>query len=167
VIRAVEPDDAAAVADLIDRGFETYRSFAPADWDPPPAHVAVFRHRMTRPGNWGLVAEDDGRVTGHIAFEPSGLVGLAHLWNLFVAESHWGSGLAATLHDRAIAAATEAGYSEMRLYVPELHGRARRFYEREGWRFERGGVTELQIGLDLVELRRDLSGAARAASSGS
>jgi RimJ/RimL family protein N-acetyltransferase len=158
VIRRVEPDDAAAVANLVEQGFETYRSFAPPDWRPPPQRVAGYRERVARPGNWGLVAEEHGRVVGHVAFEPSGFAGLAHLWNLFVAESHWGSGLATELHDRAIAAATEPGYEEMRLYVPGLHARARRFYEREGWRFERDGVTEIQIGLDLVELRRDLAG---------
>ena len=158
MIRPVGPDDAAAVASLVERGFETYGSFAPADWDPLPQHVAGYRERMARPGNWGLVAEEHGRVVGHVAFEPSGFAGLAHLWNLFVAESHWGGGLATELHGRALAAATDSGYGEMRLYVPELHARARRFYEREGWRLERDGVTEIQIGLDLVELRRDLHG---------
>lgn len=157
MIRAVEPGDAAAVAQLVQAGFETYRSFAPAHWDPPPQQVSGYRERIAREGSWGLLAEERGRLAGHVAFEPSGFPGLAHLWNLFVAEPHWGSGLAATLHGRAVAAAAGLGYGEMRLYVPELQARARRFYEREGWCHERGGVTEVQIGLDLVELRRELA----------
>ena len=156
MIRPVEPDDAAAVAALVGAGFETYRTFAPDGWEPPPQRAAAYRQRIEAEGNWGLVAHERGELVGHIAFDPAPIPGLAHLWNLYVAEAHWGSGLGTTLHRRAVAAAAEQGYDGMRLYVPAGQARARRFYEREGWRFERDAVTELDIGLDLIELRRRL-----------
>ena len=33
----------------------------------------------------------------------------------------------------AVRAARERGYAALRLFTPAGHGRARRFYEREGW----------------------------------
>ena len=137
MIRAARADDADAVAALVEQGFATWRSFAPAGWEPPQQQVPGYRERITRAGNWGLVAEESGAVVGHVAFERSEIPGLA-----------------AELHARAVAEAERQGYREMRLYVPALHARAHRFYEREGWRYASAAVEAPEIGVDLVELRR-------------
>jgi GNAT superfamily N-acetyltransferase len=50
------------------------------------------------------------------------------LCQLFVRPEAWGTGVAAELHDRAI----ELGARQ--LWVMEQNARARRFYERRGWR---------------------------------
>ena len=50
------------------------------------------------------------------------------LHQLFVRPAVWGTGVAAELHDRAIA------LGGRRLWVMEKNARARRFYEQRGWR---------------------------------
>src|SRR3712207_9125840 len=48
-------------------------------------------------------------------------------------QSAWGTGLAAALLAEAVSEAAARGFVAMRLFTPVAHGRARRFYEREGW----------------------------------
>jgi hypothetical protein len=45
----------------------------------------------------------------------------------------------------------------MRLYTPADQARARRFYEREGWRIA-ATVDDNEIGFRVVEYRLDLHG---------
>lgn len=73
-----------------------------------------------------LLAERDGRPVGIAAFEACWLHGL------YVAPEEWGSGVAAELHDAALAALHDC--PEVRLWTLEANHRARRFYERRGWR---------------------------------
>jgi putative acetyltransferase len=72
-----------------------------------------------------LVADDGGRAVGVAAVRPGWLDGL------YVLPSHWGTGVAGALHDRALAA---HGAGTCSLWVLEDNTRARRFYERRGWR---------------------------------
>ena len=53
---------------------------------------------------------------------------------IYVRPSSWGGGLAARLHDAAVAELRARGVSRARLWVLEENPRARRFYERLGWR---------------------------------
>ncbi|MBA2255174.1 MAG: GNAT family N-acetyltransferase [Chloroflexi bacterium] len=68
--------------------------------------------------------------------EPVGLVGIAPPWleGLYVDPEAWGSGAAGALHDHAVEALRAAGITMARLWVLEHNQRARRFYERRGWR---------------------------------
>lgn len=111
---------------------------------------------------WGVVAEDDGVIVGLGAFEPAReevregalMPGLAHVWAIFVRETHWGVGIATALLATVTAEIARQGYAEARLYTPALQARARRFYAREGWR-ELGEPFAVEaLGLDMVELRR-------------
>lgn len=65
--------------------------------------------------------------SGFAAVDPPWLNGL------YVLPEKWGSGVAAELHDRALAALRGAGVETARLWVLEHNVRARRFYERRGW----------------------------------
>jgi GNAT superfamily N-acetyltransferase len=84
----------------------------------------------------------EGNVSlGVVSFEPSRIRGepvahdrLAYLRLLAVDPSRWGSGLAAELMVWAIEAMRDAGYASAYLWCGEANARARRFYEREGWR---------------------------------
>jgi RimJ/RimL family protein N-acetyltransferase len=73
-----------------------------------------------------LVAERDGRVVG--------VAGVADCWlhGFYVLPEHWGTGVADELHDAALAEQPDC--AELRLWVLEENHRARRFYERHGWR---------------------------------
>lgn len=70
-----------------------------------------------------ILLDEDG--LGFAAVSPGWLNGL------YVRPEAWGTGVAARLHDRALAA---LGPGIARLWVLEENQRARRFYERRGWR---------------------------------
>jgi hypothetical protein len=53
-------------------------------------------------------------------------------------------------------AARERGFARMRLFTPEGQARARRFYEREGWRVAGAAFVPPALGLALVEYRLEL-----------
>jgi GNAT superfamily N-acetyltransferase len=157
-VRPVGPDDLRLLATNLVAGIETYRSFAPPGWQPPTVEheMMLMAPRLER-GAWGRAAFDGGDVAGHVLFVPAaGLPGVAHLGGLFVAPSWWGSGLAARLLADAVAEMRAQGFAQGRLFTPELQARARRFYEREGWRVQPGRLPEPGLGLDLVEYRRRL-----------
>jgi GNAT superfamily N-acetyltransferase len=72
---------------------------------------------------------------------------------LFVRPSHWGTPVARDLHAAMVEAAAGRGFTGLRLFTPAGQRRARRFYEREGWR----AVREFHaphLELDVVEYRR-------------
>ena len=56
------------------------------------------------------------------------------LQGLYVVPERWGTGLADELHDRALDEVRALGSDSCRLWVLEDNIRARRFYERRGWR---------------------------------
>jgi GNAT superfamily N-acetyltransferase len=119
--------------------------------------------RLGRPDVWCEVAEADGELVGQVAFMPATLAyspsdepGLAHVWMLFVRQSHWGTGLASELHGDAVREAAACGFSTLRLFAAAGQTRARRFYEREGWTAAREPVDDNDFGLPLVEYRRRL-----------
>jgi GNAT superfamily N-acetyltransferase len=56
------------------------------------------------------------------------------LWVLYVAPSHWGRGYGYALLRDAEAVLAAAGRRDLALWVLEGNDRARRFYERAGWR---------------------------------
>ena len=157
-VRRAALDDAPVLAETVARGFTGYRSWAPRGWDPPPPqlHLIGIRERLVRDDAWCLLAEEDDAPAGHVALLSAGEPGLGHLWMLFIREPWWGTGLAGDLLRRATAEAAARGYATFRLLTPAGQGRARRFYEREGWRQHAPAVFEPALGLDLVEYRRPL-----------
>jgi GNAT superfamily N-acetyltransferase len=165
-LRRITPEDAEAAHQVTMAGFRTYHAFAPPGWEPPADMGAEgSTKRLARDGAFGVVAIDDDEVVGFAAYEParqkahegfSGplIPGLAHVWAVFVAESHWGQGVAT----RLLAAVTHhiqaADFGEARLYVAAGQTRARAFYAREGWREATAPFLVEELGLDLIEMRR-------------
>jgi GNAT superfamily N-acetyltransferase len=165
-LRPAVPADADAIAALTVEGFESYRSFAPPGWQPPPptSEAARVRELLRQEGSWWVVADRGGAFGGHASFIPAARSvhpvddpAVAHVRALFVTQALWGSGLAGELHAAAVAAARERGYAAMRLFTPAEQARARRFYEREGWRLARPPQFEAALGLELVEYRLTLA----------
>jgi GNAT superfamily N-acetyltransferase len=171
-IRKAEPSDGPAVISLLKAGFDSYRDFAPAGWEPPDPGLEeelVSERFLGDERVWFVVAEDEHGHAGQCGFMPAHSrrnmkgdpqPGAAHFWQLFVRRDLWGSGLAGELHDRAVAALCDRGYTRARLLTPAGQARARAFYERRGWYeapFSVEDGPDLN-GLPLVEYRLDLAG---------
>ena len=75
------------------------------------------------------------------------------LWMINLLRQSWGSGVGAAL----LAAATEelrgSGYRQAVLWVLVGNGRARRFYEREGWEPDGARKGDSVRGFDVEEMR--------------
>src|SRR5262249_1736967 len=59
-------------------------------------------------------------------------------WALYIAPSHWGRGYGSALLRNAEEALAAGGRRDLALWVLEGNDRARRFYERAGWRTDDG-----------------------------
>lgn len=155
-VRPATLADAPQLAATVQEGFESYREWAPAGWDPPaaPLQLSGIRDRLPEDGCVCLLAEAGGRHAGHVAYIPAREeAGVAHIWMLFVRRAWWGTGLASDLLARAVAEATDEGYAGMRLHTPAEHARARAFYEREGWSAPDPPFYEPMLGLALITYR--------------
>jgi GNAT superfamily N-acetyltransferase len=169
----------ASVADLdavlahVQAGFDSYTAFAPGGWQPR----SVEQDRewtaglLSDDGTWALIATVERRPVGHVSFFPARerepddrrhwterppIPALAHFWQLFVLPEWWGRGVAPLLHDAAAEEMRARGFEQARLYTPSGHARARRFYERRGWRATGEGWNEA-LALVLTEYRLALS----------
>lgn len=97
----------------------------PPDLYPFPDEAV--RERWRTAGGRIVLAHRDGRPVGLAAVEGCWLNGL------YVVPSEWGTGVARELHDVAVQEIA-ARHDEAKLWVLEENPRARRFYERLGWR---------------------------------
>jgi GNAT superfamily N-acetyltransferase len=164
VTRLATPSDAGAVAATISEGLESYRAWAPASWTPPvvgESDPERFALALARPDVWFLLAQSDGAVIGHVALarstreDPGPLPpGEVFLGQLFVRLAWHGHGVATALMRAAVTEADKRGFSSMRLWTPEGAGRARRFYEREGWAVTGRVNRRSEFGLATVEYGR-------------
>lgn len=96
----------------------------PPDEYPYP-DAAVRERWLVFPGRV-LLAEQAGEAVGVAAIDACWLHGF------YVVPEAWGTGVAQTLHDAALAAMPDC--AEIKLWVLEENRRARRFYEKNGWR---------------------------------
>jgi GNAT superfamily N-acetyltransferase len=165
VFRRATADDAGRLAAVLVEGFETYRAFAPEDFEVPEAAAVAddLATRLEAPTVWCLLAEQDSTLAGYVSLLPAADARravndprLAHFWMLFVRAPWWGTGLASRLHGAACDAATARGYTAMRLFTPAEQARARRFYEREGWTLANGPYPDEDLHIAIVEYRRAL-----------
>jgi GNAT superfamily N-acetyltransferase len=165
--RPATPRDAHVIAEVVAGGFATYVAFAPPGWRPRAAiqEEPEVYGRLSRGDVHGRLAlSDAGFAAGFTAWMPAlsraeerePLPGRAHLWSLFVARDWWGTGLAADLLDWSVTGMRDSGYATAQLWTPRAHGRARAFYEREGWSASERSEWSPQLKLDLVLYERDL-----------
>jgi GNAT superfamily N-acetyltransferase len=142
--RPARAADGSAIGELMRACDETYVSFTPAGWSPPPV-VPDWHVRMEDAGRWSRVAVDAaGAVVGFVSFRqarsldppggPAGepVPGVAHVGALFVHPSRWREGIASALLARAEAAMLEGGYGRAQLWTPR-GAPAERFYRARGW----------------------------------
>jgi GNAT superfamily N-acetyltransferase len=131
IFRDAGPADAEAA-------FEVQRSaslaalghvFPPQLYPYPDAEVrGRWRELLAESDAHVVLAEQAGAALGVAAIVPCWLHGF------YVVPGEWGTGLAPRLHDAAVEHLRSRGCDEARLWVLEANARARRFYERHGWR---------------------------------
>ena len=99
-----------------------------------------------------VFTDDGGRVTGFAATRSDELL------HFGTAPATWGSGLASSLHEAVLATFAGAGAGPLiRLRVFEANARARRFYEKHGWRATgRRNRSSFPPHPELVEYHRQL-----------
>lgn len=88
-----------------------------------------------------FVAERDGSVLGFAAYGPHREPDLGdeagELYAIYVAPEAWGTGAGHALMDAVVAGLRREGRATGVLRVLAANDRARAFYEREGWSFDR------------------------------
>jgi ribosomal protein S18 acetylase RimI-like enzyme len=162
LIRRAQPADAAAIADIHVR-----------TWQAAYEHVFGAERLATldtarREQRWrrsleagdqvGFVAERDGIVVGWATVGPSHEQGeLGEVHGIYVAPEAWGTGAGPALIRTAVGELRAHGYGHAVLWVLADNPRARRFYEREGWRIDGARRTGEHLGIRTEEVRYRIS----------
>jgi len=131
--RANDADEIAALWALANRARGAYFS---------ETSVGVVRERIGAAAAIGKIAEEEARVVGVAILSPARenggrgepIPGLAHLNTVSVNPERWGMGIGRALVALIVEHARQVGYDELQLYVDENNERARRLYERDGWK---------------------------------
>ena len=130
-IRAGRPDEAPLLADVQERAsLAALGHIFPPELYPYPREAVRTRwiEAVADPARRTLIAVSVEEPVGAVC------VGAEWLEGLYVVPERWGSGLAGELHDRALELVQQLGSTKCHLWVLEENARARRFYERRGWR---------------------------------
>lgn len=82
----------------------------------------------------------------------------AELYGIYVLPSRWSTGAGRALMDGVLSLTERAGYTDISLWVLEVNIRARRFYEKAGFRLTgESGVLRGLPGVTQVRYRRAIS----------
>jgi len=145
-VRRATAEDAGEMARVHTASAEAaYAGIAPADPNGVERRTTMWRTLAADAAAPSFVAVVDGRIVGVLNVGPArdgssdGEVRI-----LYVEPGRWGSGAGRRLMERAHEALA-VDHDEAVLTVLADNPRARRFYERNGWRFERA-VVELHFG---------------------
>ena len=131
MIREARLDEAEALAEIQrDASVAAFAHIFPPDRYPYPIDEVQARwaEAVEDPELTVLVAELDGAAAGVAGCRAEWLDGL------YVRHEHWGIGLGRKLHDEVLDRLRAGGSTRCHLWVLEHNDRARRFYERLGWR---------------------------------
>ncbi|MFF4501149.1 GNAT family N-acetyltransferase [Streptomyces sp. NPDC001401] len=161
--------DCDRVAEIRVGGWQTaYRGIIPQSYlDAMSVTEDAERRRMRflqgNPGVVNLIAELDGEIAGWACHGPyrDGEVttGDAELYAIYVDPKRYGAGIGPALIQESIRLCATVGHDRMLLWVLEENARARRFYERSGFRTD-GTEEPFEVdGVAVPEVRyvRDLT----------
>lgn len=166
VRRVVEDDWARLRAVRLEMLADTPLAYLETVADAEARTEAEWRFRARRgssgPQNLGLAAEDaagdaagEGRWVGYLACFVD-VPGQGHVVSVYVAPSHRGGGLAASMLDAVVSwSRDEARLDRLHLYVHEHNGRARAFYRRYGFT-ETGRTMPYDLDPSTVEVEMAL-----------
>lgn len=103
-----------------------------------------------------IVAEDERGIAGFVTCgraEGEADPYLGEVYAIYVHPRAWGQGIGRTLFEAAVDALRALGMREAILWVLESNVRARRFYERAGWRADGGTKIDSRGAIELHEVR--------------
>lgn len=137
-IRVAGGEEAPALA-LLWAKAEAHRRGEPIPCDVDASAVEALRYRLDANGAVAVVAVDAGKVVAACfatqAIENDQPVDArAHVSGISVMPDRWGEGLGRRVLARLEGALVDHGYQTAQLSVLETNGRARRLYDRSGWR---------------------------------
>lgn len=160
VIRPFTVDDADSFGPVHVRAWQAaYRGVMPDDFlDALDGAVWAARWREhfadDDHGGIDLVAEIDERVVGAVSVGADrDDSGLGELWAINLDPDVFGTGVGQELFVAGVDRLRELGFRKAVLWVVQENDRARRFYERNGWRPDGTEKTVAFGGVDVVELR--------------
>jgi ribosomal protein S18 acetylase RimI-like enzyme len=155
-VRPATTDDAAAIAlvhirtwqrayaDLLPAGYldgldgtsraEMWRQIIDGRIAPTETYVADVDGEIVGFASVGRYRPDEGAE-----IEPD----VGEVYAIYVDPSQWSTGVGRALLDVAVEHLTDAGFAEIRLWVFEHNPRARRFYERAGFKWDGDATTDL------------------------
>jgi GNAT superfamily N-acetyltransferase len=151
------PEIAAAYLQAWRAGYEGLLSAAELDVEAARRAGQDWESAVTGSDGVVIVAERSRDIVGvaHCETVPQpGHPPWLHL--LYVVPAAWGTGIATALLDEATDAMRRAGHRSACLRVVEAQGRARRFYEREGWTLDPVLAPGSNGLFRLLHYRRDL-----------
>lgn len=130
-VRRYRPEDRAATAGVFFRAVREgtagrYSEAQRQDWAKSPE--PDWTTPDPREGQFTLVSEETGRITGFMAMTPEGYLDMA-----FVLPEAMGKGHAAALYDGLLAHARAIGVRRMTVRASYF---SRRFLEKRGWRLD-------------------------------
>lgn len=131
MIREARPDEAATLATIQrDASLAALAHIFPPDEYPyPMAEVTERWEDALADERVAVFVAEDGGI-------PVGVAGARAEWldGLYVLPEWWSRGVGRSLHDHVLDRLRAAGSTRCHLWALEHNDRARRFYERLGWR---------------------------------
>lgn len=167
-VRRAVPGDAAGVAEVHVASWQVgYAGLLPDDLLARLSVEERTRSWTTNlaasDGRCTLVALDDGdRVLGFASVGPDrdddAAPGTGELWALYAHPDSWRRGVGSSLMGAATDELVTRGFDRATLWVLTSNDRARRFYERHGWRARDRHKTDWRddVRLDEVQYELDL-----------
>ncbi len=146
-IRAICPeDDRLAVSRVYEESWRyAYRGIVPQDYlDGIPR--GRWACQPDEPGLRALVLTEGGEIAGVSSFGPSrfpDLAGWGEVVSLYLLPEYMGKGYGARLLSAALEELKGMGFREAFLWTLKENRRARRFYERQGFRLRDETVIEI------------------------
>ena len=163
-VRDATRDDAEAIATVHVRTWQgAYGHVFPTDALAalsPERRAAFWREdidaRAARTHR--LVVEDEAGVCGFASIGPARDEDAdseheGELYAIYVLPTAWGNGAGRALMAELVARLRGDGFREALLWVLEDNPRARRFYERAGWRLDGGRLEGTHLGTEVTEVR--------------
>ena len=161
-MRPATVDDALVVADVYMRSWLAgYQGLVDPDELEAVASERAehdWQRSLTDPASRLALGLIDGTPAGIAKVGPDSTEEVPGHWLdlLYVAPEFWGTGVASALLRWAVDQARATGATCLWLRVVEAQGRARRFYEREGWAYDAEVPPSQNAFFPLLCMRSDL-----------